>query len=234
MDLNMKKAFAVMALLAAPLATQAAPVSFTGQVYTDEASFTSALTDVAVDDFSDLDLDDVDTPVNRTITSAGGTEYSYEVDTSSNVWVSPGDSSNLWVAVDNPFDGLDFGTFTPGITAIGGYFFNTNSLGGITLGDLEIELADSLGNVFSFLVANATPTTFRGFTLDTGFVDALTVTAVNTGSSYRLANFATASSLIFGTSEQGAPAPAPAPFGVGLLGLALLGVGIARRGNVAA
>ena len=228
MDINMKKAFAVMALMAAPLAAQAAAVQ-----YTDESTFSSVLTDSVADTFSDLDLEDVETPVNRTVTSSGGTEYSYEIDTQSNVWVLSDASSTQWVAVDNPFDDLDFSTFSPNITAIGGYFFNTDFWGGMAIGDLDIKLTDSLGNEFDFLIVNAMPTTFTGFTLTEGFIDSLSIGAVNTGTSYRLANFATASNLIFGTTDQG-PAAVPAPLGVGLLGLGLLGLGIIRRTPAAA
>ncbi len=223
MHINMKQAFAVMALMAAPFAAQAAAVQ-----YTDEATFSSALTDSAVDTFSDLDLEDVPTPVNRTVTSAGGTEYSYLADTQSNVWVLADSSSSQSIAVDNPFDDLDFSNFAPNITAIGGYFFNTDFWGGMAIGDLDIELTDSLGNEFDFLILNAVPTTFTGFTLTEGFIYSLSIEAVNSGTSYRMANFATASNLIFGTTDQGAAA-VPAPLGVGLLGLGLLGLGIIRR-----
>ena len=228
MDINMKKAFAIMALMAAPLAAQGAAVH-----YTDEGLFSAALNDSVVDSFADLDLDDVETPVNRTVTSTGGTEYTYEVDTQSNVWVLADGASGQWIAVDNPFDDLDFSTFSPNITAIGGYFFNTDFWGGMAIGDLDIKLTDSLGNEFAFLIVNAMPTTFSGFTLTEGFIDSLSIEAVNTGTSYRLANFATASNLIFGTTDQG-PAAVPAPLGVGLLGLGLLGLGIIRRTPAAA
>lgn len=225
MDINMKKAFAVMALIAAPMAASAAPVQ-----YTDEAAFSQALTDSAVDSFADLDLEDVETPVNRTVTSAGGTEYTYEVDTQSNVWVLSDGSGDQWVAVDDPFDDLDFSTFSPNISAIGGYFFNTDAWGGMTIGDIEIALEDTLGNVFDFLILNAMPTTFTGFTLTEGFIASLSIEAVNSGTSYRLADFATASNLIFGVTNQGTDStPVPAPFGVGLLGLGLLGLGVVRR-----
>ena len=226
MDINMKKAFAIMALMAAPLAAQGAAVH-----YTDEGLFSAALNDSVVDSFADLDLEDVETPINRTVTSTGGTEYTYLADTQSNVWVLADGASGQWIAVDDPFDDLDFSTFSPNITAIGGYFFNTDFWGGMDIGDLDIKLTDSFGNEFDFLILNAVPTTFTGFTLTEGFIDSLSIEAVNSGTSYRMANFATASNLIFGTTDQGGadPAAVPAPLGVGLLGLGLLGLGIIRR-----
>jgi hypothetical protein len=230
MNRSIRNTIALTALIAAPWAAQALPM-----VYQDEAAFTNALSSYAVDDFSDLPLGEVPTPVPRTITNAEtGDSFSYEADAPSNVWMLDGleVGGAKWMSVDAPRDTLEFEQFDPTVTAVGGYFFNTDWYGNAASGEIRVVLEDSLGGTFQYLIELASPTAFRGFAVAQGYIESLSITAVNisvTGSTWR-GKWATVDNLIVGNYDPNAVS-ASAPAGLSLL-LALVAiVGMSRRIN---
>lgn len=232
MNRSIRSTIALTALIAAPWAAHALPV-----VYHDEAAFTNALSSYAVDDFSDLPLGEVPTPIPRTITNgATGDSFSYEADAPSNVWMLDGleVGGARWMSVDAPRDTLVLDDFDPTITAVGGYFFNTDWYGNVSPGDIRVVLEDSLGGTFQYLIELASPTAFRGFAIAEGYIESLSITAVNistSGTSWR-GKWATAGNLIVGNYETDAvSASTPGVLGLLITVLGLLGVfrGPSRR-----
>jgi hypothetical protein len=225
MNRTIRNALALTALIATPWTAYALPV-----VYHDEAAFTNALSSYAVDDFSDLPLGEVPTPVPRTITNATtGDTFSYEADAPSNVWMmdankADGSGGARWMSVDAARDTLTFNQFDPSINAIGGYFFNTFYNEVDAGGEVRIVLTDTLGGVFQYLIETASATSFRGFTLSSGSIESITITAVNlqtfTRSNWMLAKWATVDNLVVGQ--------VPAPFGLGVLLAGLVTLVLAR------
>jgi hypothetical protein len=153
--LSLSLALLAGALLAAP--SQAAIV-----VYTDQASFLSALSASGTDTFNDLGTnnDNVPSPLNR---SAGAFTYTASVPPSLVNFYTGGTVSDSWLSTDFPTDSVTFSNFSSQVSAFGGFFFATNSSDGtVTSTTVSITATDSEGSV-TLQVEGATPTTFRGF-----------------------------------------------------------------------
>jgi len=133
---------------------------------------------------------------------SGGSGFSYTATTSGLDSPLAG-VDDLTTGYRNPST-IDF-VFGPGIKAFGGYFYNNDPSGNFIGGPFTISLN---GGTAIFSETSTSTTTFYGFISDADLVDA-SISVANT-------DYATAGSVIVGTTSSPVPGPLP-----------LLGVGAA-------
>jgi hypothetical protein len=205
-------------LAALALCAFSANAAFT--VYTDQASFLSAVTNVSTDGFDDLQAgsffggsDDYNR-IDRTIGS-----YAYSV-TSIDGFYAAGSASNPTLS-QNIMGTMTFDGFSTSIQAIGGYFFASDFDGNYSAGEpLSVTVTDQFGSITQTLV-DASPSNFLGF-VSTGNVSSLSFAVVDNGMNNA---FATTDDLSFG---QAALVPEPSTYALMLAGLCAVTM-VARR-----
>ena len=150
---------AVAALLGLSGAAQAALT-----VYTDEASFMAAVINAGTDDFSGLAAGDLGGSLSRsTLTNV----YTYDATAPLHVFGIVGPPN--WLSVANAADTLSVGNFGAGVKAVGGTFFNTDTSGAFSAGNLTVTGSDGGLPVSSILITGATTGSFVGF-VSTGLI----------------------------------------------------------------
>lgn len=177
-------------------------------LYTSQASFNAATSGPVVDNFDDLSLILYSSPQGRT---AGA--YSYSVSATGGLYGAGTGGGDAWMSTNNAAVTMTFDTFSPGVLAIGGFFFTSNISGAFAAGDITVVATDGSGNL-SHTVINSATTSFVGFTSLTG-ITSLTVTAVQPAGGFI---WATVNDLTFAV---------PAPGAAAVLGLG--GLAMARR-----
>ncbi|MBL8990422.1 MAG: PEP-CTERM sorting domain-containing protein [Phycisphaerae bacterium] len=161
-------------VFAAAIAATAGTASAQLTLYTSQAAFNAATTGPVVDTFDDLSPIFYSGPLVRTVGS-----YSYQVNAASGLY-GAGSGSDGWMSTNSAPDGIVFNNFSPGVFAIGGFFFTSNIAGLFDPGNITVTATDANGNL-SHTVINSTTTSFVGFTSVTGIIS-LTVSAVQPSS----------------------------------------------------
>lgn len=180
-------------------------------VYTNQASFLSAVSAPEVDTYTGFNISGLtSSPVVRT---AGA--YGYTA-SATNGFYGAGTSSNPWLSTNSATDTITFNSFTGGVSAIGGNFFDSDINGNFQTGSITLTATDSSGS-FTQTIANATTSSFLGFVSNTA-LQSLTVTSVQ--SSALQPSWPTVDNLTL--AKQNVPEPASlALMGLGIAGLAL-------------
>ncbi len=222
--MKLKSLLAPIAIAALLASTGAAQAALT--VYTTEASFLAALSASGTDSFDDLDYTTtLATPQART---AGSYSYTASVGPLSVFFPASDDGVDVWLATNNRTDTVSFNGFSPGVSAVGGYFFGSNASGFSTStpATFSISVTDAGGTTTQSLV-NPTTGTFLGF-VSTGGLSSLDlwVGVKGTGTA---GVWPTINDLTLGSV---AAVPEPQTYALLLGGLGLVGFA-ARRKNKA-
>jgi hypothetical protein len=216
----MSKSFAMKAVVAASLFV-AATASFAGPtLYTSAASFAAATTAPGVDTYTGFSISGTTpSPITRT---AGAYTYSAAASTSS--FYGAGTTADPWLSTNTATDSITFSSFSPGVNAVGGNFFDSDIHGAFLLGDISLTATDSTGST-TFVLTNAQTSSFLGFVSD-GSITSLVVSAVQLRPETRPL-WPTVDNLTLARAAVVA-VPEPETYALMLAGLGLLGF-VARR-----
>jgi hypothetical protein len=213
----MFKSFAMKAVVAASLFV-AATASFAGPtLYTSAASFAAATTAPGVDTYTGFSISgSTESPITRT---AGAYTYSAAASTSS--FYGAGTTADPWLSTNRAADSITFSSFSAGVNAVGGNFFDSDINGAFLLGDISLTATDSTGST-TFVLTNAQTSSFLGF-VSAGSITSLVVSAVQRDGPL----WPTVDNLTLAKAAVVA-VPEPETYALMLAGLGLLGV-VARR-----
>lgn len=187
-------------------------------VYTTAGSFAAATLASATDTFAGIPNDNIASPSAR---SAGS--YAYSVSAPGGLYGS-GTTANPWMSTKLSGDTLTFSGFSSAVQAIGGLFFGADFADDFLPGQtITLTATDSLGATVTRVIADATQSSFLGFT-STGSLVSL---AVDVG---LRSSFMAVDSVVL---AQAAPIPEPETYALFLAGLGALGAALRRRKSVA-
>jgi hypothetical protein len=202
----------VVSLLCTSAASSAAIV-----VHNSLSTFTAATNTPGTDTFEGMSLTGITpSPITR---SAG--PYSYTAAVSTTSFFAVGTIADTWLSTNTATDTITFNNFSSGVTAIGGFFFDSDISGVFKLGDIIVTATDASGSSTQTLT-NSLTTTFLGFVLD-GPLISLTVSAVQPATTFA---WPTINDLTLAKSN--ASVPEPEVIALFLIGFGAMGV-IARR-----
>jgi len=196
----------------AALASTAAEAAIT--VYTTEAGFLAAISAPGTDDFEDAN-GFFTSPLTR---SAG--VYSYATNATGGLYF--GNVGGGQVLSTNNSVTLSFNTFTGGVSALGGFFFNTDSSFNVVSGPVTVSAADADGTNTQ-IITGATTASFLGF-VSNGALLSAAVTPAGGGNKY-----ATVNNLTLGEYQGVAGVPEPASWAMLIAGFGLTGAAMRRR-----
>ena len=207
-------------LIAPLLALALAGIGSTAQaaliVYTNQASFLSAVSAPGFDNYTGFNINGLtSSPIVRT---AGAYGYSASAPTG---FYGAGTTANPWLSTNTDTDVITFYGFTSGVSAIGGNFFGSNINGSFRSGNITLVATDSAGFV-SQTIANATTTSFLGF-VSTTSLQSLSVTAMQGAGNF----WPTVDNLVLASSLPSSNVPEPAS--MALLGLGMVSLALSRR-----
>ena len=193
-------------------------VASAGQVYagfvtyTDRTLYMAALASSSTDNFDDLPLQGQASPITRAVGS-----YGYQMATFGGFF-NVGTSSDVWVSANDVSASINFTISGGGPTAIGGFFFLTDTAGSPTAGTISASIN---GGLFTQSVFASSATNFFGWVSTDG-------TQISSLSVVPSAVFATANDLILGQANVSA-VPEPTSLALFGIGACIAGVGAARR-----
>jgi hypothetical protein len=167
----MKLKYVSIALAA--LVASTAPAQAVITVYTSAAAFNAATTAQGIDTYTGFSITgSTPSPIFRT---AGA--YGYKADaTPTGTFFGGGTSTNPFLSTNTATDTIVLSTFTGGVEAAGGNFFDSDIAGAYALGDITITATDGSGTVTQTIVG-ATTNSFLGF-VSSGSLTSLTIASV--------------------------------------------------------
>jgi len=197
---DIRKAIAIAAMLAAPFSA-AADAEYT--TYSTESSFTNAVDVIATDDFSDLDLGYTSDNLDRDLD--GG--FSYRLDADAGLWVIELDPVTTdrnftlvpSVSTNDLEDGLNVSHFDTDISALGGYFYNTDVDFQTVTGSIELLIELAIGDALTFTLSNLTRPTFWGIAVEDDYITRFTMNALTADA------YPTVGELFFGSVYEPDP-----------------------------
>lgn len=195
-------------------------------VFTDQASFLTAISAPATDTFQGLSIvGATDSPITR---SAGA--YSYRAAVSTTSFFGAGTSANPWLSTNTATDTIAFSNFTGGVYGLGGNFFGSDLGGAFASGGVILTATDADGSI-SQSILNATTSSFLGFVSTSGLTG-VTLAAVQPGGNSVL--WPTADNLTLGGQAVSA-VPEPATWAMMIIGFGAVGsmVRTSRRRSAA-
>jgi hypothetical protein len=213
--------FALLALFAAYNAQAAITV------YTDQASFASALSNSSTDTFTDLDDSSSGNLDTKSLTRSTGA-YTYTVSSADELIVSDsmmGVSPGILGPV-SATDNLLFSAFNSGTTAIGGVFFSTDASFVVDNYPLTLNLVTASGEVKSVPLSSTTASSFVGFISDSQITS---LTVVSPSAVANANGYVSTTAITLGMTAAVAAVPEPSSFIMLLAGLGMLGVMVRRR-----
>ncbi|MGA0838439.1 MAG: hypothetical protein ACO3P1_00915 [Pseudomonadales bacterium] len=172
---SLRKALLVATMLSAPLSAAA------DTVFSNEVDFNAATDILGSDDFADLAPQALDASTDRNLSggfayTASSPDLTWVIDTDQDFTdsvVSPALSTNFSA------DTLTIDNFSADINSIAGSFFTTDIDGAIVSGGLEIILDLSIGDSLNFSLTDLIGPTFWGYSVETGFITALTIASLD-------------------------------------------------------
>jgi hypothetical protein len=194
-------------------------------IFTNQAAFLAAVTNVGVDTFDNFsNTSSTPSPINR---NAGPYNYTGTVTTTS--FFGAGSGADHWLSTNTATDTMTFSAFTGGVQAAGGNFFGSDVAGLFLPGSIVITATDANGTS-SQTITNATTTSFLGF-VSTNAISALTVTSVQPTNGSFL--WPTVNNLTLAQRANATPAvPEPASWAMMIAGFGLVGGAMRRRTTV--
>ena len=180
--------------------------------YTDKTSFMAALASSSTDNFDDLDtFIYFNSPLNRTVGP-----YTYQA-TVSQGFFTVGSMSDVWFSTNAQDDPMNFTINAGGPTAVGGYFFSTDTSGDLISDTVSVSIN---GGLFAQSVSTNSATNFFGWVSTDGTpISSLRVSA---------SVYATVNDLILGTGTVSA-VPEPSSLAIFGIGAYVAGIGAVRR-----
>ncbi len=212
----LSKSFLIKPLAAAALLAVAGASQATVTVYTSQAAFLAAISNVGVDTFDNMALSSVPSPIFR---NAGPYSYTGAVSTTS--FFQAGTTADVWLSTNTATDTITFNAFSGGVQGVGGNFFGSDINGAFLAGSLTITATDASGTVTQTLDATSS-SSFLGF-VSNGAMTSLTVTSVQPVSGFL---WPTVNNLTMGVA---AAVPEPQTFAMLLAGLGFVGFMARRR-----
>jgi len=204
--------------LAVLLCTATAAAQAAVTVFTDRASFLSALTLPGVDTFDDLSVNQTDTPLFR---FAGPYSYQASAGPVSNFFPA-GSGSDTWLATTVASDTITFSNFAAGMRAFGGNFFGSDINGAFLPGQTMVLTANDGTTMRTVNLLNTNTMTFLGFIADNALTSVTLRPDGIPGNTY----WVTANNVTMGVVTA---VPEPEAYAMLLAGLALVGFGARRR-----
>jgi hypothetical protein len=198
---------ALAALLCSAISAQAQIT-----IYTDQAAFLAAVTNAATDTFDDLPMSPLPTPLAR---MAGMYSYSASAGPAS-IFFPAGIGTDRWLSTAVSSDSITFSGFSPGVYALGGFFFGSDADGQFTPGS-TLTLTALSGATETVTLNDPMTSSFLGFTSNAPLVS-LVLSAAQNGT----AVWPTANDLTLAVPEPGA-------YGMLLAGLGVVGFAARRR-----
>lgn len=203
------------ALLAALLLSVVMPARADITIFTNEASFLSAVSATGTDRFDDLPASELEAQLSRT---AGA--YGYRIN------VGPGDGGffpvmndgDVYLAPTLAADVLRFNTFSPGVFGFGGSFFATDAYGSYVPGrTIELTAMDG-SSIASYTLDGSSPTSFLGFLSTAPLSEVSLRTIGEQGNVY----WATANNVVLAVPE-------PSSYAMFLVGAGIAACAVRRR-----
>jgi len=180
--------------------------------YTDKTSFMAALASSSTDNFNNMPLGFQESPITRTVGS-----YGYQAAAVGGFY-NVGTTSDFYLSTANRLRPINFTISGGGPTAMGGFFFVTNSTGSPISDTISVSIN---GGLFTQSVTTSSATNFFGWVSTDG-------TQISSLSVALSGEFATVNDLILG---QAVVSAVPEPTSLALFGIGafVAGVGAARR-----
>lgn len=213
------KPIAVRPLVVAVLLGAIGSANATLTVYTSSAGFLAAASSVGTDTFAGFSL--IGTTPSPIVRSAG--PYTY-TGTATGGFFGGGTSGDPFLSTNLALDSMAFGSFSGGVSAIGGNFFTSNISGLYAPGSITVSVTDSFGATASQTISPAGILTgsYLGFTSN-GTITGMTVTAVQPATPI----WPSVDNLALGIAVA---VPEPGTYAMLLAGIAVLGFIAHRRG----
>lgn len=201
----------------AVLTASAGQVQAAVVTYTDKASFMAALSSSSIDNFNDLPPPSaMPAALDRTVGP-----YGYNV-SSVNGLYSAGSAGDIWLSNNVATDPMVFTVNTGSPTAMGGYFFASNTNGLLTTGEIRVSIN---GGLFEQSVTTNSATNFFGWISTDGTpISSLEISSVFTTTSI----YPTVNDLILGQAASPA-VPEPSSLAIFVIGSCVSGIGAVRR-----
>jgi hypothetical protein len=189
--------------------------------FTDETAFQAAVSGAVTDTYNDLVFNNtVSSPLTRTVGS-----YEYTA-TATGGFHTVGSPSDKWLSTDSATESIGFSINLGSPTAMGGFFFETDSTGDVAFGEISVSIN---GGQFQQTVSTSSATNFFGWVSDdntpiTSFevsMPSITIFDVSTSGASR---FATVNDLVFAQAV-----PEPSTYAMALAVMACGGFSMWRR-----
>lgn len=143
-------------------------------IFTSLADFNAATSARSTDGYNGFDISGATgSPITRTAGS-----YGYTASAATGFY-GAGTSGNPWLSTYTSTDPIVIGSFTGGVGAVGGLFFDSNYNGAYASGNITITAIDSTGDSVTRTITGATTSSFLGF-VSTGTMLSLSITAEQT------------------------------------------------------
>ncbi len=206
------------ALLATLLLSVVMPAHAGITVFTNEASFLSAVQAAGTDRFDDLPASELEAQLSRT---AGA--YGYRIN------AGPGDggffpvmnNGDVYLAPTLASDVVSFSAFSPGVFGFGGSFFATDAYGSYVPGrTIELTAMDGSGST-NYTLEGSSSTSFLGFLSTNPLTEVSLRTIGEQGNVY----WATANNVVLAVPE-------PSAYAMFLVGAGIAACSVRRRQRV--
>ncbi len=184
-------------------------------VYTTQASYLAAISAPGVDNYNDLALSPIGSPITR---NAGAYSYTAAAGPNSGFY-GAGAGADHWLSTDSRLDTITFSGFSPTVRGVGGFFFGSDVNGLFLAGGTMLLTATDASGTTSASILNSTTSSFMGFVSNGALSNVTLTSGTNT------AHWITANDLTIGV----AAVPEPESYAMLLAGLGLLGCMARRR-----
>ena len=180
--------------------------------FTDETAFQAAVSGTATDTYNNLVINNTyGSPLTRTVGS-----YQYTAAATTGGFFAIGSSGDVWLSTDLAAVSIGFSINLGSPTAMGGFFFDSDTFGNAALGEISVSIN---GGQLLQTVSTSSATNFFGWVSDDN--TPITSFEVSTSNSFR---FATVNDLVFAQAV-----PEPSTYAMALAVMACGGFSMWRR-----
>lgn len=189
-----------------------ARASFIVTTYNSQAAFLAAVSGAVTDTFNDLAVGAIGSPLNRAVGS-----YVYDASAARGLFASSS-AGDVSLSPSSATDTLNFAISSGNVTAVGGYFFDTDSTGNAQLGTISVSIN---GGQYAQTITTNSPTNFFGWVVNDG--TPITDMKFSTLNESGPLSFSTVNNLILAQAV-----PEPSTYALAAIATGSLGL-IARR-----